>query len=81
MLKTCLSFVLLRYIRRGKPDDGFSLFESEPLKSPGFAEFDDVNGKELTCSAQDRITQINHNIGGSSFVLFFFLSTWVNSTK
>ena len=43
-----------RYIRRGQPDAGFSLFESESLKWPGFVEFDDVNGKVLTYSAQDR---------------------------
>lgn len=43
-----------RYIRRGKPDAGFPLFESESLKWPGFVEFDDVNGKVLTYSAQDR---------------------------
>jgi len=51
MLRFC---VILRYIRRGKPDAGFALFESESLKWPGFVEFDDVNGKVLTYSAQDR---------------------------
>lgn len=45
---------MARYIRRGKPDAGFALFESESLKWPGFVEFDDVNGKVLTYSAQDR---------------------------
>jgi hypothetical protein len=45
---------MFRYIRRGKPDAGFPLFESESLKWPGFVEFDDVNGKVLTYSAQDR---------------------------
>lgn len=45
---------MFRYIRRGKPDEGFALFESESLKWPGFVEFDDVNGKVLTYSAQDR---------------------------
>ncbi|XVF37356.1 hypothetical protein REPUB_Repub20aG0000900 [Reevesia pubescens] len=43
----------IEYIRRGKPDAGFALFESESLKWPGFVEFDDVNGKVLTYSAQD----------------------------
>ncbi|XP_020977297.1 uncharacterized protein LOC107639754 isoform X3 [Arachis ipaensis] len=43
----------IEYIRRGRPDDGFPLFESESLKWPGFVEFDDVNGKVLTYSAQD----------------------------
>ena len=47
-------FALFRYIRRGQPDAGFPLFESESLKWPGFVEFDDVNGKVLTYSAQDR---------------------------
>lgn len=49
----CL-LILSRYIKRGKPDAGFALFESESLKWPGFVEFDDVNGKVLTYSAQDR---------------------------
>ncbi|XP_044473392.1 uncharacterized protein LOC123201886 isoform X2 [Mangifera indica] len=43
----------IEYIKRGKPDAGFPLFESESLKWPGFVEFDDVNGKVLTYSAQD----------------------------
>ncbi|KVI04346.1 hypothetical protein Ccrd_017343 [Cynara cardunculus var. scolymus] len=47
-----------RYIRRGQPDAGFSLFESESLKWPGFVEFDDVNGKVLTFSAQDSIYKV-----------------------
>ncbi|XBI66362.1 hypothetical protein VPH35_045957 [Triticum aestivum] len=43
----------IEYIRRGKPDAGFPLFETESLRWPGFVEFDDVNGKVLTYSAQD----------------------------
>ncbi|CAD6342417.1 unnamed protein product [Miscanthus lutarioriparius] len=43
----------IEYIRRGQPDAGFPIFESESLKWPGFVEFDDVNGKVLTYSAQD----------------------------
>lgn len=43
-----------RYIRRGLPESGFPLFESESLRWPGFVEFDDVNGKVLTYSAIDR---------------------------
>lgn len=50
----CIYRASFRYIRRGKPDAGFPLFESESLKWPGFVEFDDVNGKVLTYSAQDR---------------------------
>ena len=49
----CLQ-LLFRYIRRGQLNDGFPLFETESLKYPGFVEFDDVNGKVLTFSAQDR---------------------------
>ncbi|KAI4331663.1 hypothetical protein MLD38_029826 [Melastoma candidum] len=48
----------IEYIRRGLPDAGFALFESESLKWPGFVEFDDVNGKVLTYSAQDSIYKV-----------------------
>uniref|UniRef100_A0A1D1Z661 Lissencephaly-1 n=1 Tax=Anthurium amnicola TaxID=1678845 RepID=A0A1D1Z661_9ARAE len=48
----------IEYIKRGKPDAGFALFESESLKWPGFVEFDDVNGKVLTFSAQDSIYKV-----------------------
>ncbi|KAK6117863.1 hypothetical protein DH2020_048397 [Rehmannia glutinosa] len=48
----------IEYIRRGKPDAGFPLFQSESLKWPGFVEFDDVNGKVLTYSAQDSIYKV-----------------------
>ncbi|KAL3650370.1 hypothetical protein CASFOL_006773 [Castilleja foliolosa] len=48
----------IEYILRGKPDAGFPLFESESLKWPGFVEFDDVNGKVLTYSAQDSIYKV-----------------------
>ncbi|KAF3792897.1 hypothetical protein EJ110_NYTH10701 [Nymphaea thermarum] len=43
----------IEYIQRGKPSAGFPLFESESLRWPGFVEFDDVNGKVLTYSAQN----------------------------
>jgi len=46
------------YIRRGKPDMGFSLFESEALSWPGFVEFDDVNNKVLTYSACEKIYKV-----------------------
>uniref|UniRef100_A0A7N0RAP1 Transducin/WD40 repeat-like superfamily protein n=1 Tax=Kalanchoe fedtschenkoi TaxID=63787 RepID=A0A7N0RAP1_KALFE len=46
------------YIKRGQPDAGFPLFESESLKYPGFVEFDDVNGKVLTYAAQDSIYKV-----------------------
>ncbi|KAK7374127.1 hypothetical protein VNO80_07553 [Phaseolus coccineus] len=48
----------IEYIRRGTPDAGFPLFQSESLKWPGFVEFDDVNGKVLTYSAQDSIYKV-----------------------
>lgn len=44
----------VRYIQRGQPDAGFLLFGSESPKQPGFVEFDDLNDKLLTFSAQDR---------------------------
>ncbi|GKA51603.1 hypothetical protein Tco_0744799, partial [Tanacetum coccineum] len=53
-----LPFLMKRYIQRGQPDAGFPLFESESLKWPGFVEFDDVNGKVLTYSAQDSIYKV-----------------------
>jgi hypothetical protein len=48
-----------RYIRRNQLDAGFPLFETESLKWPGFVEFDDVNGKVLTYSAQDGYAFLN----------------------
>lgn len=48
----------LEYMRRATPDGGFPLFESESLCWPGFVEFDDVNGKVLTYSAQDKAYKI-----------------------
>ncbi|KAM1558284.1 hypothetical protein FF1_041661 [Malus domestica] len=56
----------IEYIRKGKTDAGFALFESESLKWTGFVEFDDVNGKVLTYSAQDSIYKVldlkNHSM-------------------
>ncbi|KAK9060994.1 hypothetical protein SSX86_018174 [Deinandra increscens subsp. villosa] len=48
----------IEYIKRGQPDAGFALFESESLKWPGFVEFDDVNGKVLTFSEEDSIYKV-----------------------
>jgi hypothetical protein len=48
----------IEYIRRGQPDAGFALFESECLKWPGFVEFDDVNGKVLTYSVLDKAYRV-----------------------
>ncbi|KVI11227.1 uncharacterized protein LOC112507166 [Cynara cardunculus var. scolymus] len=50
--------IRIEYIQRGKPDEGFPLFETESLKWPGFVEFDDVNEKVLTFSAQDSIYKV-----------------------
>lgn len=44
--------VSLEYLRRGEPSGAFELFGGEMLHWPGFVEFDDVNGKVLTFSAQ-----------------------------
>jgi hypothetical protein len=61
----------IEYIRRGQPDAGFPLFESESLRWPGFVEFDDVNGKVLTYSAQDRYCPLSHHcLPGYAFCLF-----------
>ncbi|KAJ3697062.1 hypothetical protein LUZ61_000767 [Rhynchospora tenuis] len=48
----------IEYIRRNKLDAGIPLFVTESLKWPGFVEFDDVNGKVLTYSAQDGIYKV-----------------------
>ncbi|KAJ3675541.1 hypothetical protein LUZ60_004583 [Juncus effusus] len=48
----------IEYIRRNQLDAGIPLFETESLKWPGFVEFDDVNGKVLTYSAQDGIYKV-----------------------
>lgn len=40
-------------VRRGYLKSGVPIFESESLRWPGFVEFDDVNGKILTFSAED----------------------------
>ncbi|KAI7749318.1 hypothetical protein M8C21_023653, partial [Ambrosia artemisiifolia] len=45
-------------IIRGQPEAGLDLFESECLKLPGYVEFDDVNRKVLTFSAQDIIYKV-----------------------
>lgn len=44
----------LAHVRRGNLKSGVSIFQSECLKWPGFIEFDDVNGKILTFSAEGR---------------------------
>ena len=46
------------YIRRGRAADGFPIFESESLKWPGFVEFDDVNSKVLTYSAESKAYRV-----------------------
>eukprot|EP00192_Tetraselmis_astigmatica_P003969 CAMPEP_0117685326 /NCGR_PEP_ID=MMETSP0804-20121206/21669_1 /TAXON_ID=1074897 /ORGANISM="Tetraselmis astigmatica, Strain CCMP880" /LENGTH=468 /DNA_ID=CAMNT_0005496569 /DNA_START=135 /DNA_END=1542 /DNA_ORIENTATION=+ len=48
----------LESIRLARPDEGFALFESECLRWPGFVEFDDVNGKVLTFSAEERVYKV-----------------------
>ena len=48
----------IEYILRGRPDAGFPIFTTECLKWPGFVEFDDVNSKVLTYSAQDQAFRV-----------------------
>ncbi|XP_047318244.1 uncharacterized protein LOC124921615 isoform X2 [Impatiens glandulifera] len=48
----------IEYIKGGKPDAGIALLESESFKWPGFVEFDDLNGKLLTYSAQDSVYKV-----------------------
>lgn len=43
----------LAHIRKGYLQSGYAIFESESLRWPGFVEFDDVNSKILTFSAED----------------------------
>jgi len=48
----------IEYVRRGRPEQGFNLFETEQLCWPGFVEFDDVNAKVLTFSAKDKAYKV-----------------------
>ncbi|CAM8970727.1 unnamed protein product [Rhodiola kirilowii] len=45
-------------IKRGQPDAGFGIFESESLKHPSYIEIDDVNGIVLTYSAENSIYKV-----------------------
>lgn len=56
-----------RYLRRGSPESGFSLFEDESLRWPGFVEFDDVNSKVMTFSVDEKYVFI-------ITILFFLFS-------
>ena len=44
----------IRFIRRGIPEEGPLLFETERFTYPGFVEFDDVNSKVLTLSTSEK---------------------------
>lgn len=48
----------LAHLKEGETKRATPLFASESLKWPGFVEFDDVNGKVLTFSAQDCIYKV-----------------------
>lgn len=48
----------LAHIRKGFLQSGHTIFEAESLRWPGFVEFDDVNGKILTFSAQDKTYKV-----------------------
>lgn len=54
ILLTWFFIYVLRYIRRGKPDAGFSLFQSECLKWSGYVEFDNLKKNVLTYLAENR---------------------------
>lgn len=45
-------------IRSGCPEQGSVLFGAEPLRWPGFVEFDDVNAVLLKCSAENRVYRV-----------------------
>ncbi len=44
----------LEHVRQNRPELGSRIFEDAPLTYPGFVEFDDVNSKVLTYSAEQR---------------------------
>lgn len=67
------SYSYKRYIKRGAPDAGFPLFESECLKWPGFVEFDDVNGKVLTYSAYKKYVEVTLCFSTFSHPSYYFL--------
>lgn len=48
----------LAHLRKGKIESGYPIFETECLRWPGFVEFDDVNGKILTFSADDKTYKV-----------------------
>lgn len=48
----------IMYIRRGRPDLGFRILESEQLKSPGYIRFDDVNQKIITSFPEDGVDNV-----------------------
>lgn len=61
----------LPHLRAGVVDRGVVLFSSESLRWPGFVEFDDVNGKVLTFSA-DRSTYKVWSMAEPSKLLYQF---------
>lgn len=48
----------LAHIRKGYLGSAHAIFESESLRWPGFVEFDDVNSRVLTFSAEDRTYKV-----------------------
>ncbi|GJX36632.1 hypothetical protein Tco_0248189, partial [Tanacetum coccineum] len=71
----------IEYIQRGQPDAGFPLFESESLKWPGYVEFDDVNGKVLTYSAQDSTDNVGSWTSNSDEILGTVLEPTTDKTS
>lgn len=64
----------LARLREGVIENATPLYESESLRWPGFVEFDDVNGKVLTFSA-DRSTYKVWSMAEPSVVLYEFDDT------
>ncbi|KAG5552323.1 hypothetical protein RHGRI_010414 [Rhododendron griersonianum] len=54
----CVELFSVTVYTKGETRCRFPLFVSKYLKWPGFVEFDDVNGKVLTYSAQDSIYRV-----------------------
>ncbi|KAG5537905.1 hypothetical protein RHGRI_025108 [Rhododendron griersonianum] len=54
----CVELFSVTVYTKGETRCRFPLFVSKYLKWPGFVEFDDVNGKVLTYSAQDSIYKV-----------------------
>lgn len=75
---SCLTGSFHRYIKRREPGSGFSLFETESLRYPGFVEFDDVNGKVLTYSATDKVYKVFYSTDSTTTFRIPILTTFLS---